>query len=114
MTIFGESAEFATLPPESLDLLEISEGRLRFKAGKNGVATAKFMVTQQDSWRKIQLTYRRPGRILRLENYVIARLKQISKKTLASETLTYASSQGHVSDSDEIRSILGVKTVSEP
>ena len=104
------SAEFATIV-DGTDLYEISDGRLRFKNGKSGIITAKFMVPQQEKWRKIRLTYRRPGKGLRLENYVIARLNQINRLTLASETLTFASSQNHIDDSDEIRSILGVNTL---
>lgn len=88
MTIFSVSAEFATIV-DGIDLFEISDGRLRFKDRRSGIITAKFMVTQQEGWRKIRLTYRRPGKGLRLENYVIARLNQINRLTLASETLTF-------------------------
>lgn len=114
MTIFIAHPDLALLDSGSADLIENTDGRLRFKAGKYGVATARFMVTTGLPWRKIRLTYRRPGNNLRLENYVIARLNQISKTSLASETLTFASTQGHVTDSDEIRQILGVTTILEP
>ena len=64
MTIFSESAEFVTIV-DGIDLFEISDGRLRFKDGKSGIITARCMITQQEAWRKIRLTYRRPGKGLR-------------------------------------------------
>ena len=67
MSIYSVSAEFATLSSDSVDLFEISDGRLKFRQGKSGIITAKFMVTQDNGWRKLRLTYRRPGKGLRMD-----------------------------------------------
>jgi hypothetical protein len=97
-----------------MDLFVISDGRLRFKDKASGIITAKFMVTQEEAWRRIRLTYRRPGKALRTENYVVARLNQINRSNLASETLTAATSLNDINDTDEIRSIGSVGTAPQP
>jgi hypothetical protein len=101
----GWTALSAVVTDDSANLYEIVENRLRFREGLHGVITARFFVPDRNPWRKIRLTYRRPGEILRLENYVRARLVRINRLTATTETTFGISSEGHPIASDEIKSI---------
>lgn len=105
MTIWSASAIGAMVTDASIDLYEIFDNRLRFKEGSHGTITARFLVTAEAPWRKTQLTYRWPGNNLRFENYVRARLMQISRTSGEADLVLGISSEGHASDSDEIQSI---------
>jgi len=81
------------------------DNRLRFREGLHGIITARFYVSERETWRKIRLTYRQPGEGYRLENYVRARLMRINRHTAETEFVFGTSSESGPSGTDEIESI---------
>lgn len=103
--MWSASAIGAIVAEDSVDLHEISDNRLRFKEGRHGTITARFIVTEDRPWRKIRIDYRRPGENLSSVNIVRAWLMQISRISGEAEMLFGISSVRHPVDSDEIQSI---------
>lgn len=102
MTIWSAAASGAIINDDSRDLYEIHENRLRFKDGSHGTLKARYLVTMQEHWRKIRITYRKAPDS---ENFVHAQLMQISLNSAAADWVFGISSQFRPTDAEEIRSV---------
>lgn len=105
MVDWNASAVGADIAEDSIDLYEITDNRLKFKDGKFGEITARFLVTEDVGGTSLRLHYRRPGKGVIGKNIVTARLIEVDKSDGSSKALSGISSEGHPTDSDEFRSI---------